>query len=124
VDVVLSALRDVWPGSPGLLLLAVVLLLAAAQVGRRLFGSLQRQGERIGALEQGARATELRRYQVEATLLGLGVPLPPWPDGPHPRDVVDQVDRDQRPDEDDDLATTALATQHFSRHHLNRRNTP
>lgn len=115
MDVVLSALRDVWPGSPGLLLVAVVVLLAAARVAQRVFASLQRQGTRIGALEQDARATELRRYQVEACLLARGIPLPPWPAGPHPRDVVDLVD------DDEDLDTTQLATQHFSRHHLSRR---
>jgi hypothetical protein len=117
MDVVLSALRDVWPGSPGLLLVAVVLLLAAAQVGRRVFASLQRQGARIGKLEQDARAAELRRYQVEATLLARGVPLPPWPNGPHPRDVLDQVDVA----DDGDPGTAQLSTQYFSRHHLNRR---
>lgn len=93
--------------------LAVTLLGVVWRVAHNARASLQRQGARIGRLEQDRRAAELRRYQVEATLLRAGIELPPWPDGPHaPRDA------DAEPAWDDDPGTTALPTQHFTRHHL------
>lgn len=59
--------------------------------------SAARQGERLGKLEKTAGLLDLRRRQVEWTLLELGVELPPWPpDGPPParrrRDDEDQGD--------------------------------
>lgn len=96
--------------------LAVTLLGIAWRVAHNARASARAQGERIGALEQRSRSTELRRYQVEAALLRAGVALPAWPDGPHPRDL-DPPAFDE--DADDDF-TAALPTQHFTRHHLDR----
>lgn len=70
------------PESPWFLVLAVALLVAAANVARRLWSSVRRIGERVGGLETLTTAERTRRQQVECALLELGVPLPVWPDDP------------------------------------------
>lgn len=83
------------------LLLSAVGLLArwlAASLWRALRAGLTRQGERLGALEDkvaelraDARIEGVRRFQLEATLLRAGFPLPPWPDSPDvDRDFLDR----------------------------------
>lgn len=98
------------PDSPWLLVLAVVVLVAAAAIGRRLVASLTRQGARIGALETLAEKERTRRRQVEAELLELGVTLPYWPDDPvDPRELAVlrrrirelEVPADDREDQDE-----------------------
>lgn len=77
------------PDSPWLLALAVLVLVAAAGIGRRLFASQRAQGARIGALERRADSERTRRRQVEAELVELGIPLPYWPDDPaDPRELA------------------------------------
>jgi hypothetical protein len=126
MDTLLTAVRQLMPGSPALFLATVVLLLLCGAAGKRLFGSVQRQGARIGRLEQlhvqavgRARLERVRRYQLEVALLREGVDLAPWPDSPT-ADDVDQDDDD--PDDDRRPAdpTSELATQHFSRNRLRR----
>lgn len=68
--------------TPVILLLAGVLLLAAAWIGRRAFASQARQGRRLGVLEQRLRSETTRRRQVEQTLREQGLELPYWPDDP------------------------------------------
>lgn len=84
---------------------AAVLLSLAAAIARRVTRrSARPQGERIGEVERVIRLERTRRQQVEATLIGLGVPLPYWPpDGPNqPRPVgYPRRDVDQRDVEDD-----------------------
>jgi hypothetical protein len=117
MDSLLTLLQRLIPGSPLLVLVAFVVLVVAAQMARRLWGSVRRLGARVGALEQSRRLEQYRRYQLEATLLRDGLDLPPWPDSPQ----VDLVDRIDRTDEDDPAPmTTELPTQHFSRHRLRR----
>lgn len=59
---------------------AAVLLSLAAAIARRVTRrSARPQGERIGEVERVIRLERTRRQQVEATLIGLGVPLPYWP---------------------------------------------
>lgn len=67
------------PDSPWILFVAGLLVLGAAGIGRRLFGSLQRQGARIGRLERELDSEQTRRRQVEAELEAEGIPLPWWP---------------------------------------------
>jgi hypothetical protein len=89
---------------------ATVLLSLAAAIARRVTRrSARPQGERLGELERIVRLERTRRQQVEAQLIGLGVPLAYWPpDGLQqprrprrdwhvdlpPRDDEDQVDED------------------------------
>lgn len=74
------------------LLLTVVGILArwlAVSLWRALRAGLTRQGERIGDLETDvtelraeARLEAVRRWQLEAALLRVGLDLPRWPDSP------------------------------------------
>jgi hypothetical protein len=103
--------------TPWLIFVATVLLGLAGLVARRVYAGLRRQGERIGHLEQlrirdreRAQLERVRRYQLEVALDRAGIDLAPWPDSPADDD-----------DPDDDLRTTQLATQDFSRHHLTGR---
>lgn len=61
------------------LALALVLLGIASRIARAARNSARAQGERIGALEKQAESEKLRRQQVEAHLMGLGIRLPWWP---------------------------------------------
>jgi hypothetical protein len=71
------------PDSPWLLVVAVLVLVAAAGIARRLFRSVAGIGARVGELERLTDSERTRRRQVEDLLLRLGIPLPYWPpDGP------------------------------------------
>jgi hypothetical protein len=72
----------------------------------RLSLSAARQGERLGKLEKVSELLALRRRQVEAELIDLGVDLPYWPpDGPtQPRARL-------RPRADEDLADEPTAAE-------------
>lgn len=89
--------------SPWLVLVAGALLAAAAQVARRLFGSVARIGSRVGDLERLTDSERTRRQQVESVLLELGVPLPIWPGDPAPvRELAVLRRRDRDRDRDDE----------------------
>lgn len=68
--------------TPLLVLIAGGLLSVAAFVGRRAAASMQRQGRRIGAVENALKLERTRRRQLEQCLRELNVPLPYWPDDP------------------------------------------
>jgi hypothetical protein len=68
--------------TPLVLVLAVALVVLAAWIGRRASASVQRQGARLGAVEQQLHSEVTRRRQVEQLLRDLGDPLPYWPDDP------------------------------------------
>ena len=92
---------------------AAVLLVLALRLARSARASAQRQGERIGNLERGLDSERTRRQQTEATLCGLGVPLPFWPpDGqgqPRPTRPVPRR-LEELPADDDDQADDDDAT--------------
>jgi hypothetical protein len=100
------------PDSPWLLVVAVLVLVAAAGIARRLFRSVAGIGARVGELERLTDSERTRRRQVEDLLLRLGIPLPYWPpDGPGQpsrparaaaRDASSPVDA-RRIDQDDEL---------------------
>jgi len=77
-DLIASAKAD----SPWLVLFAGVLLALAGAVGRRLFGTLQRFGARLGALEGAVKLEATRRRQTEEVTRDHGIPLPYWPGDP------------------------------------------
>lgn len=70
------------PDSPWFLVVAAGILAAAAAIGRRLWASLRRIGERVGKLETELVSERTRRQQVECVLLEDGIPLPVWPGDP------------------------------------------
>jgi hypothetical protein len=89
--------------TPLVVIVAGVILLAAAWIGGRVFRSMQRQGGRIGKLEQAARSERIRRRQLEQCLRERGIRLPYWPDDPPELYAVqqlhvDDVDEDQADD--------------------------
>lgn len=73
--------------------LAAVLLAIAGATSKRTLAGLVRQGKRVGQLERDRDLDRLRLWQLERVLIGLGVPLPPWPGRPTPPDVADQLDQ-------------------------------
>lgn len=70
------------PADSWLIFLAGAVLTVAGAVARKVSGSMQRQGARLGELEQLAAAERRRRQQVETVLMEMGVALPYWPDDP------------------------------------------
>jgi hypothetical protein len=84
------AYEQLTAGSP--LAIGVALVWVALNTRKALIGSMGRIGARVGRLEQGriadqeaARLERVRRWQLEAALIAVGTPIPPWPD--HSDDV-------------------------------------
>lgn len=80
-----DAYEQLAAGSP--LAIGAVLVAVALSTRKSVLATIGRFGARIGRLEQGRiadqQATELermRRWQLEAVLIGAGHQLPPWPD--------------------------------------------
>lgn len=115
MDSLVSLVDQVIPGSPVLAITTAVLLLAAAWIARRVYGSMRRQGARVGKLEQTARLERSRRRQVEQSLREVGIPLPYWPDDPPELYLagVRTRDDDQADEQADDPHTSHLETQYF-----------
>jgi hypothetical protein len=107
--------------TPLIVLIAGVILLAAGWIGRKAFASQQRQGRRLGVLEQLLTSERTRRRQLEQTLREHGIHLSYWPGdpaelyapysgrGPWPEDGVPLPYEDQGADPD----TAHLQTQYF-----------
>lgn len=104
--------------TPLVMLVAGAALLIAGWIGGRVFRSLQRQGARVGRLEQLARSERARRRQLEQCLRERGIPLPYWPDDPPELYLAGRFDRDdvdehQSDDVDPNAGTAHLETQYF-----------
>lgn len=109
--------------TPLIVLIAGGLLLVAGWIGGRVFRSLQRQGARIGRLEQTLRSERARRRQLEQCLRERGIPLPYWTDDPPELYLAGRFDRrDVDEDQGDgEPGTYHLETQHFVPPHPSRR---
>jgi hypothetical protein len=89
--------------TPILAVIAAGLLAVARVVGKRAAASMQRQGARLGAVEDLQLSERTRRRQLEECLRANGFPLPYWPDDP-PELYRPPPPRYRYDDEDEDPA--------------------
>ena len=117
MDSLVGLVDQVIPGSPVLAIATAVVLLAAGWIARRVARSMQRQGARVGALEQRLRSERIRRRQLEQCIRENGIRLPYWPDDPAELYVAYSVSGAREDDVPPPRAagdgTAHLETQHF-----------